>query len=467
MDETWIRNTRGKDVTYIFRNSGVLPFLSQEEHMNDSVSYMQHDRWSHVNLKNYQARALHACRKSAYERSPFYKRFHHGLTERPLQELPVLTKAMMMEHFDEIVTDPAINLQEVKRFLGEMRQPALFLGRYRAMSTSGSTGEPGVFLFSREEGEAVAATFARFLSWAGVTPTSKMAVVASTVPRHMSSSLSFVLQGHPLPKIQLSANEPVEQLVQQLNEWQPDGLAAYPSIARVLAEEQCQGHLQITPHFLFCASETLSAETRRYLADTWQVQPFNIYAATECGVMAADCSEHQGLHLFEDLAILEIVDQHNRPVPPGTYGARALLTTLFRRIQPLIRYELSDSVCRSVRESCACGLPFTLLEGIQGRTSDLLAFSTASGDRAMVNPHVFSQIMDRVSAREWQIVQQREGLHILLRGEQGEQSEETLLLALRQALAAQGVSVPPIWIEHVAAIPRNDSGKVAQIVTAM
>jgi phenylacetate-CoA ligase len=434
--------------------------------MNDSTSYMQHDLWSQVNLENYQARALHECRKSAYERSPFYQRFHHGLTERPLQELPVLTKAMMMGHFDEIVTDRAIHLQEVKRFLVEMRQPALFLGRYRAMSTSGSTGEPGVFLFSREEGEAVAATFARFLSWAGFTPTSKMAVVASTVPRHMSSNLAFVLQGHPLPKIQLSANEPVEQLVQQLNKWQPDGLAAYPSIARTLAEEQRQGRLQIAPHFLFCASETLSAETRHYLADTWQVQPFNIYAATECGVLAADCSAHQGLHLFEDLVILEIVDQHNRPVPPGTYGARALLTTLFRRIQPLIRYELSDSVCRSVRESCACGRPFTLLEGIQGRTSDLLSFSTASGDRVMVNPHVFSQIMDRVSAREWQIVQKREELHILLGGEQGERQEEMLLQALRQALAAQGVSVPPIWIERVTALPRNESGKVAPIVTA-
>jgi phenylacetate-CoA ligase len=431
---------------------------------HDPDPSLEHDHWTRQQVEEYQTRALHACREYAYARSPFYQRFHRGLTDRPLEELPVLTKAVMMEHFDEIVTDRAIHLQEVKRFLAEMRPRALFLDRYRAMSTSGSTGEPGVFLFSREEGEAVATSFARFLSWAGITPTSKMAVVASTVPRHMSSNPAFVLQSHPLPKIQLSANEPVEQLVRQLNAWQPDGLAAYPSIARVLAEEQRQGRLQITPRFLFCASETLSAETRHALADTWQVQPFNIYAATECGVLAADCSVHQGLHLFEDLVILEIVDQHNRPVPPGTYGARALLTTLFRRIQPLIRYELSDSVCRSVQENCACGRPFTLLEGIQGRTSDLLSLSTASGDQVRVNPHLFSQIMDGVSAREWQIVQQREGLRILLSGGQGERQEEMLLQAVRHALAAQGVSVPPIWIERVAALPRNESGKVTPIV---
>ncbi len=81
----------------------------------------------------------------------------------------------------------------------------------------------------------------------------------------------------------------------------------------------------------------------------------------------------------------------NQPVPPGTYGARALLTTLFRRIQPLIRYELSESICRAVQEICACGRPFSRLKGLQGRSADLLSFSTPSGEQVMVNPHVLSQ----------------------------------------------------------------------------
>lgn len=437
------------------------------QHENDGASYLQHDYWSRADLETYQAQALQACRESAYANSPFYQRFHQGLTERPLQELPVLTKAVMMEHFDEIVTDPAIRLQAVKSFLAEMREPAPFLGRYRVMTTSGSTGEPGVFLFSRAEGEAVAATVSRFLSWAAVSATSKMAVVASTVPRHMSSNLTFAVHSQLLPKLQLSAGAPVEDIVEHLNAWQPDGLAGYPSILRVLAEEQRHGRLGIGPRFLFCASETLTEETRQRLADAWQVQPFNLYAATECGVLAAECPSHQGLHLFEDLVILEIVDHNNQPVPPGTYGARALLTTLFRRTQPLIRYELSDSVCRSIQGICACGRPFTLLEGVQGRSSDLLSFSTSSGEQVRVHPLLLSQIMDKVSEREWQVMQLREGLRILLRGEQGEYQEEALLQALRQALAAQGVSVPPIWIEYVAVIPRNASGKVTSIVPAL
>ncbi len=437
------------------------------QHTNDATSYRQHDHWSRVELEAYQARALQICRQHAYAHSPFYRRFHQGLTERPLQALPVLTKALMMEHFDELVTDGAIHLQEVKDFLAGMHAPTLFLGRYRVMTTSGSTGEPGVFLFDRREGEAVAATFTRFLSWAGVTATSKMAVVASTIPRHMSSNLAFVVNGQPLPKLHLSANEPVERLNRQLNAWQPDGLAAYPSILRVLAEEQLQGRLSIGPRFLFCASETLTEETRRRLVNAWQIQPFNIYAATECGVLAAECPLHQGLHLFEDLVILEIVDDKNQPVPPGTYGARALLTTLFRHIQPLIRYELSDSICRSVQQTCTCGRPFLLLKGIQGRSSDLLSFSTSSGEQVKVDPHLLSQIMDRLSVHEWQIVQMREGLRIILRGEQGKMHDEALRQILQEALLSQGVRVPSLWIEHVTVIPRNESGKVIPIVSAL
>ena len=53
---------------------------------------------------------------------------------------------------------------------------------------------------------------------------------------------------------------------------------------------------------------------------------------------------HKGLHLFEDLVITEVVDEKNRPVSPGAYGDKVLMTVLFGRTQPLIRYGMSDSI---------------------------------------------------------------------------------------------------------------------------
>lgn len=427
--------------------------------------FLEHDRWTRQQVEEYQARALQACREYAYAHSPFYQRFHRGLTDRPLQELPVLTKAMLMEHFDELVTDRSIHLEDVRQYLAHPGGQECFLNRYRVMTTSGSTGQPGVFLVGQEEGIHLMAGFARFPAWAGVTPGSKAAILASTASGHMSSQIPAMVQGQLLPRLQLSAGDPVETLVRQLNEWQPDMVAGYASMLRILVEEQRQGRLQITPRFLFSASETLTEETRQRIEQAWHTRPFNIYAATESGLLAAECTSHRGLHLFEDVVIVEVVDAHNRPVPPGVYGEKVLLTVLFSHTQPLIRYEVSDRASRSQTEQCPCGRPFALLEGIEGRAPEVLHFPARTRGEVAVIPHVLHRVMDTVPASGWQVVQEQDELRVLLSGASESLNEATLLDALQQALVAQGVMVPPIHIQRVVAIPRNASGKAPLIVS--
>lgn len=87
------------------------------------------DRWSRPQLEAYQAGALDELRAFTYEHSPFYREFHQGLTDRPLSELPVLTKATLMEHFDDLVTDPAIRLAGVREYTADPVEKLPFLGR--------------------------------------------------------------------------------------------------------------------------------------------------------------------------------------------------------------------------------------------------------------------------------------------------------------------------------------------------
>src|SRR5262252_6078678 len=134
---------------------------------SDPDSYLQHDRWTRQQLEDYQACALQACREYAYAHSPFYQRFHQGLTDRPLHELPVLTKALLMEHFDELVTDRTIHLEDVRHYLADPDGQERFLNRYRVMATSGSTGQPAVFLANQAERDHLTAGFSRFPAWAG------------------------------------------------------------------------------------------------------------------------------------------------------------------------------------------------------------------------------------------------------------------------------------------------------------
>jgi phenylacetate-coenzyme A ligase PaaK-like adenylate-forming protein len=103
--------------------------------------------WSRAELERRQQQRLTTLRRFALEHSRFYQRFHRGLDGRPLTGLPVLTKALMMEHFDELVTDPAVRREEADAFLPSNQNDRLFLNRYTVLSTSGSTGRRGIFLF--------------------------------------------------------------------------------------------------------------------------------------------------------------------------------------------------------------------------------------------------------------------------------------------------------------------------------
>jgi phenylacetate-CoA ligase len=76
--------------------------------MNNLGELRKHERWTRPQLEAYQGQELHRLREYAYAHSPFYQQFHKGLTDRPLKALPVLTKTMVMEHFDELVTDRAV-----------------------------------------------------------------------------------------------------------------------------------------------------------------------------------------------------------------------------------------------------------------------------------------------------------------------------------------------------------------------
>ena len=71
------------------------------------------NRWTRDELLIHQARALAELRAFALARSPFYREFHRGLEAAPLEALPVLTKATLMERFDELVTDRDVRFADV------------------------------------------------------------------------------------------------------------------------------------------------------------------------------------------------------------------------------------------------------------------------------------------------------------------------------------------------------------------
>jgi phenylacetate-coenzyme A ligase PaaK-like adenylate-forming protein len=279
-----------------------------------------HDGWSRRQIEMHQAGALRNLRTFASTHSRFYQRFHRGLDARPLHELPILTKSMLMDNFDELVIDPAVRRRDVEDYVARMRAGDRFREKYFVASTSGSTGLRGLFLWDEAEWATVMASYARAQDWAGIpvklTRRMRLALVSSTTPWHQSAVVGATAHSRFIPTLRLDSTRPIETLVMELNRFQPEVLVAYASMTRVLADEQVAGRLQIKPKAVMSASEVLSAESRRRIERAFGSVPFNVYAATETAGVVSECEEHH-MHLYEDLVITEVVDERNlqfRPV---------------------------------------------------------------------------------------------------------------------------------------------------------
>ena len=210
--------------------------------MRASRELAEVERWPRARVERLQRDRLDALAPHASEHSAFWReRLPHGPVE--LSALPVLTKAEMMERFDELVTDPRLRLRELLDHLDEVVDDSLYLGEYRAMTTSGSSGRKGVFVYDRAGWRSIASMFLRRSGWVGVRPRLprlRLAMIAGGSPTHMSQRGSRSLDVGVHRLCALAATQPLEELVEALNSFQPQFMNTYPSTGALLAEEESQ-----------------------------------------------------------------------------------------------------------------------------------------------------------------------------------------------------------------------------------
>ena len=272
------RSLAGKRVVQLRPRHMDLPLIARYLALRGRLR--ERERWPRERLLQHQQERLTTLRRFAIERSPFYARFHAGFEDRPLSELPVLTKGELMANFDGLVTDRGLRLDEVESHLAEVSGDATFRNHYRVVSTSGTTGLRGIFLSNPEEWAQVIASYARAQEWAGIVPSLRhpirIAVVSTTKPWHQSARVGASIRSPLAPTLRLDATESMASIVGDLNDFRPQSLVAYASMQRLLAEEQLAGRLRIQPRAVFSASEVLTPDTRRLIADAWGIQPFDV-----------------------------------------------------------------------------------------------------------------------------------------------------------------------------------------------
>src|SRR6185436_19735242 len=239
----------------------------------------ERERWPRERLERFQDERLSELARYAAGRSPFWReRLPSGRVA--LTALPVLTKAELMERFDDLVTDRRLRRDELLEHLGRIHDDALYLGEYRVMTSSGSSGRKAVFVYDRAGWRGVLTMFLRRSDWVGFRPRLprlRLALIGGGAPTHMSrrGAQSLDVGAHRL--LGLAVTQPLDQLVRALNEFRPDFMNVYPSTAGLLADEQMAGRLRLSLRGLTTNSEPLTPGTRDRLERAFGVRPTDFY----------------------------------------------------------------------------------------------------------------------------------------------------------------------------------------------
>jgi len=366
--------------------------------------------WSAERLAAHRRRALRrllktAQAKSAWHRSRLGRIDPDSFEEGDLAALPAMTKHDLMEHFDEIVTDRRLTLDRVERHLAGLAGlagDAYLLGRYHAIASSGTSGRRGVFVFGWEAWAVrwlsnVRHTLRSQPASAGGRPLLQ-ALVAAGDATHGTSALTQTFSGPSLPTVRLPATLPLADIVAGLNQVQPDVLAGYPSALGPLVSEARAGRLRIRPATVVTTSEVLPAAVRHALEETFGVPVTDVWSASEAGGLACDCPQAPGMHLADDLVIIE----------PGE--GCVYLTNLYNTTQPLIRYQLNDDVTL-LDGPCPCGSGHRRIDGVRGRGDDRFVYGPIT-----VSPLAFASPLARQRhVADYQVRQTRRGAEVAVR----------------------------------------------------
>jgi phenylacetate-CoA ligase len=255
--------------------------------------------------------------------------------------------------------------------LGLLAVPPADLARIHA--SSGTTGNPTIGAYTKEDLRIFGEVMARSLAGGGIRPHDMFQVAwgyglfTGGLGAHggcetLGACAIPASSGNTMRQLQLLCDLPVI------------GIGCTPSYALVLAERLREENRKPKAlKFAICGAEAWTREMRAELEELFGVTATNIYGLTEIigpGV-AQECLEKQGLHVQDDHFLAEIIDpETGKPLPDGQRG-ELVLTTLTREAMPVLRYRTRD-LTSLVRERCACGRTTSRIDWFTGRVDDML-----------------------------------------------------------------------------------------------
>lgn len=425
-------------------------------------------RWPRSVIDAEQTRALRQLLRYAVDHSRWHaERLRNvgvdQITPAEIRTIPPMTKHDVMEHWDAIVTDPNVTLAEAEAHLTSVTADAYFRDEYHVIASGGSSGRRGVFVYDWHgwavsylgTARGLVATMHRMQ----VDPNGVFATVSADLATHATAAIAQTFADVTRPIVRAPATLPVSEVVSILNQAQPLVLHAYPSMLPALCEEARHGRLRIAPTLIWSTSEPLMPDVRLAAETMWRCAVLNGWAASESIGGAFSCGSGAGFHIGEDLNIIELVDEAGHPAARGERAAKILMTNLYNRILPLIRYEISDEF-QIAADPCACGSAYLKARDLVGRHDEI--FEYRGGIK--VHPIHFASVLGRQPAvLDYQVTQTEQGVKVDLIGP-GIEDVDAIASALQSRLVEAHLAQPEVIVRRVDSLPRQAAAMVIRFV---
>lgn len=337
-----------------------------------------------------QEKKLRMMLHHAWENSAYYKRTFEaaGITEEQLDELPLscfptIDKKTFLEYFDELVVPQDLHLRELREFdTAECTDRRPYRGKYHVVHSSGSTGEPGYFIYDEAAWNSMLLGMIRAALWNMSMPQilsllakrPRIVYIAATDGRYGGAmAVGDGISGVGASQLYLDIKTPLNEWIRRIKEFRPNMIIGYPSAIKILAELVEKGSVEVNAVRVISCGEPLAASLRDYLEKIFGTEVVNFYGASESLTLGVEMNTRDGMLLFDDMNYIEVE------------SGVMYLTCLYNFAQPLIRYRISDRLILKAAEE-GSPYPFTRAVGLLGRKEDILWFEDGHGNKEFLHP---------------------------------------------------------------------------------
>lgn len=356
------------------------------------------DQWlAPEQLAALQWKRLQRLLEHCYREVPYYRRRWRelGLAPKDIRNLddyaalPILTKADIREHFDELKAE-------------SWRDRLLY------KATGGSTGEPMRFGFTRESNDRRTAVMWRGYEWAG----SRMGrrtlflwggTVGDPTRAHQLKDRLYntVFARRVLNSFKMTEANMAEY-ADAIDRYRPDIIVAYVGPLVQLAEwlTAC-GRKIWRPQAIIGGAEAMHGFQREAIEQAFMAPAFNTYGCREFMLIGAECEQRHGLHVNSDHLVVELRTAHG--AASEGHAGEVVITDLFNYGMPFVRYANGDMATAS-EERCSCGRGLPLLARVEGRILDAIR---TPGGHVLPGEFFPHMLKDVPGLQRFQLVQRR------------------------------------------------------------